>query len=58
MQKLIDWFEGKKTYFIILIGLVVTVLYWLGIIPQALYQQIMVLLGLGGAAALRSSIKK
>lgn len=57
MSKIIEWLSGKKTFLCVLLGLVATVLYWLKVIPFDFYQQSLIVLGLGGAAALRSAIK-
>jgi hypothetical protein len=58
MQKIIDFFKGKKTY-ITAIGIAAVVFCkQMGYITEEQYQMLLVLLGGAGLAALRLSIGK
>ena len=56
MKTLLDKISGYKTYGIIAFGLLVTLGYWLNLIPSDLYKDLLILLGLGGAATMRAAI--
>ena len=56
MKTLLDKISGYKTYGIIALGLLVTLGYWLNLIPSDLYKDLLILLGLGGAATMRAAI--
>jgi hypothetical protein len=58
MNDLIETLKGKKTYFLAGIGAIVTFLYFLGVIDQAMYIGILGLLGFGSAASIRAGMKE
>jgi hypothetical protein len=49
---------GYKTYGVAVLGGIVTVLYFLGIIDMHTYEGILGLLGFSGLATLRAAVKK
>lgn len=48
-----DWINGNKTYIIAVVGAVVTLLWYLGVITQEQATAILVALGFGGMATLK-----
>ena len=58
MTNLLDWLQGKKTYFLSAAGALVVFAKLLGWIDEVTASTLFVLLGFGTGAALRSGMKK
>ena len=57
MIEIIQWLQGKKSYFVALIGGLVFTCNLLGYMPDAMMWQILVALGITGVATLRAGMK-
>lgn len=57
MKKLWNWLKGKKTYILAILGGVTFVLARVGFITPDVEVQVYTLLGIGGFATIRNSIK-
>jgi len=58
MDFLLNLLSGKKTYVVGLIAAALTFALQMGWIDQQMYEYVMTYLGIGGAFALRSAVKK
>lgn len=56
MHSILNFLAGKKTYLVAAATGTLTALHALGKISDGLYQQLLVLLGAGGLAAVRAAI--
>lgn len=50
--------NGYKTYISVVIGLVLALLYGLGVIDQVVFTMLLTIIGFSSVAALRDAIKK
>jgi len=57
-MKLLELLDGKKTYIVVALALVVVVLNYFEVLDATLYNQLLVLLGVGALGATRSAIDK
>jgi len=54
----LNYIDGKKTYIVVILAIAVIVLNYFEVIDVALYNQLLVLLGVGAVASTRSALKK
>ncbi len=57
-MKIVQWFEGKKTFFLCAAGVVVIGAQWVGKLTPDQSKSLLEILGFGTAAALRSAVAK
>ena len=49
---------GNRTYILCALGILATIAYWFGMLPEKTYLSLLGLLGSGAGIALRSAVKK